>query len=77
MAGIFSQDFFFLVERLFLAEAHYLQTLLHKDYINKTRHSLEHNLRCTYVIMPGGILVTSRAFGFSHGSSIEKQINKM
>ncbi|OAD54940.1 Glutamate receptor delta-2 subunit, partial [Eufriesea mexicana] len=65
------------VRRLFLAEAHYLQTLIFKDYVNKTRHRLEHNLRCTYVIMPGGILVTSRAFGFSHGSSIEKHINKI
>ncbi|XP_017788007.1 PREDICTED: glutamate receptor ionotropic, delta-2 [Habropoda laboriosa] len=63
--------------RLFLAEAHYLQTLIFKDYVNKTRHHLEHNLRCTYVIMPGGILLTSRAFGFSYGSTVQKHINEM
>lgn len=64
-------------KRLFLEETHYLESLIFKDYVNKTRDHLEHNLRCTYVIMPGNILVTSRAFGFSHGSTIEKHINKM
>ncbi|CAK9801290.1 Glutamate receptor ionotropic, delta-2 [Anthophora plagiata] len=64
-------------KRLFLAEAHYLQTLIFNDYVNKTRHHLEHNLRCTYVIMPGGILLTSRAFGFSPGSTIQKHINEV
>ncbi|CAL7933450.1 unnamed protein product [Xylocopa violacea] len=63
--------------KLFLAEVHYLQTLIFNDYINKTHHHLEHNSRCTYVIMPGSILVTGRAFGFSYGSTIEKSINKM
>ncbi|XP_076240309.1 ionotropic receptor 76b [Calliopsis andreniformis] len=64
-------------KRLFLAEAHYLQTLIFQDYVNKTRKHLDHSLRCTYVIMPGSILVINRAFGFSHGSTMEKQINKM
>ncbi|XP_033366158.1 glutamate receptor ionotropic, delta-2 isoform X2 [Bombus vosnesenskii] len=64
-------------KRLFLAEAHYLQTLIFKDYMNKTRHHLQHNSRCTYVIMPGSILITSRAFGFPHGSTFEKRINRL
>ncbi|XP_031832932.2 ionotropic receptor 76b isoform X1 [Nomia melanderi] len=64
-------------KRLFLAETHYLQTLIFKDYVNKTRYHLDHSLRCTYVIMPGSILDTSRAFGFSYGSTIRKPLNKM
>ncbi|XP_076763558.1 ionotropic receptor 76b [Xylocopa sonorina] len=63
--------------KLFLAEAHYLQTLIFNDYIDKTHRRLEHNSRCTYVIMPGSILVTGRAFGFSYGSTIQKSINRM
>ncbi|XP_076160387.1 ionotropic receptor 76b isoform X2 [Ptiloglossa arizonensis] len=63
--------------RLFLAEAHYLQTLIFQDYVNKTRKHLVHSMRCTYVIMPGSILITNRAFGFPHGSIIQKHINKM
>lgn len=62
---------------LFLAEAHYLQTLIFKDYVNKTRNQLDHSLRCTYVIMPESIFIINRAFGFSHGSTMEKYINKM
>ncbi|EFN78995.1 Glutamate receptor delta-2 subunit [Harpegnathos saltator] len=62
--------------QLFLAEAHYLQTLIFEDYINKTRLHLEHQKKCTYVIMPSTILVTSRAFAFPLGSSLEKPINK-
>ncbi|XP_053988095.1 glutamate receptor ionotropic, delta-2 isoform X2 [Hylaeus volcanicus] len=65
-------------KRLFLGEAHYLQTLIFQDYINKTRRHMDHSLRCTYVIMPGNILVTNRAFGFPlNGSIIENHINKM
>ncbi|XP_076680857.1 ionotropic receptor 76b isoform X2 [Andrena cerasifolii] len=64
-------------KRLFLAEAHYLQTLIFNDYVNKTRNHLEHSSRCTYVIMPGSILAINRAFGFSNGSVVEKPINKM
>ncbi|XP_033336449.2 ionotropic receptor 76b [Megalopta genalis] len=62
---------------LFLAEAHYLQTLIFKDYVNKTRNPSKQSLRCTYVIMPGSILDTNRAFGFSHGSTIRKPLNQM
>ncbi|XP_076625656.1 ionotropic receptor 76b [Colletes latitarsis] len=63
--------------KLFLAEAHYLQTLIFEDYMNKTRNRLDHSLRCTYVIMPESILVTSRAFGFPHDSIIKKHVDKM
>ncbi|XP_026667148.1 glutamate receptor ionotropic, delta-2 isoform X2 [Ceratina calcarata] len=62
--------------KLFLADQHYLQTLIFKDYENKTRHHSEHNSRCRYVIMPSGILLISRAFGFPHGSTIKEAINQ-
>ncbi|XP_029037406.2 glutamate receptor ionotropic, delta-1 isoform X2 [Osmia bicornis bicornis] len=64
-------------KRLFLAESHYLQTLLFQDYLNKTRNRLDHNLRCTYVIMPEAILTTNRAFAFSHDSPTKKYINRL
>ncbi|XP_076641719.1 ionotropic receptor 76b isoform X2 [Halictus rubicundus] len=64
-------------KKLFLAEAHYLQTLIFEDYVSKTRNRTDHNLRCTYVIMPGSILDTNRAFGFSRGSIIRKPLNQM
>ncbi|XP_014477402.1 PREDICTED: glutamate receptor ionotropic, delta-2 [Dinoponera quadriceps] len=63
-------------DKLFLAETHYLQTLIFEDYVNKTRLRLEHQKKCTYVIMPNTILVTSRAFAFPIGSSLEAPINK-
>ncbi|XP_076390229.1 ionotropic receptor 76b isoform X2 [Megachile rotundata] len=63
--------------RLFLAEAHYLQTVLFQNYINNTRSHLDHNLRCGYVIMPEAILITNRAFAFPHGSPLTKHINAM
>ncbi|KAK1129910.1 hypothetical protein K0M31_019610 [Melipona bicolor] len=74
-----SKDILQLVstKRLFLAETHYLQTLIFEDYVNKTRQRLDHNLRCTYVIMPGSILTTSRAFGFPLNSTLGKNINLM
>ncbi|XP_067215019.1 glutamate receptor ionotropic, kainate 2 isoform X2 [Linepithema humile] len=62
--------------RLFLGEAHYLQSLLFEDYINKTREHLIHQKRCTYVIMPGAIFVTSRAFAFPLNSTLAKPINR-
>nr|XP_034191723.1 glutamate receptor ionotropic, delta-1 isoform X2 [Osmia lignaria] len=64
-------------KRLFLAESHYLQTLLFQDYLNKTRNRLDHNQRCTYVIMPEAILTTNRAFAFSHDSPTKKYINRL
>ncbi|KZC11826.1 Glutamate receptor delta-2 subunit, partial [Dufourea novaeangliae] len=63
--------------KLFLAEAHYLQTLIFRDYVNKTHNNMDHSLRCTYVIMPGSILSIRRAFGFSNGTAIRKPLNKM
>ncbi|XP_032691216.1 glutamate receptor ionotropic, delta-2 [Odontomachus brunneus] len=62
--------------KLFLEEAHYLQSLIFEDYINKTRLHLEYQKKCTYVIMPSTILVTNRAFAFPLGSPLEKPINK-
>ncbi|XP_043514940.1 glutamate receptor ionotropic, kainate 5 isoform X1 [Frieseomelitta varia] len=74
-----SKDILQLVstKRLFLAETHYLQTLIFENYVKKTRQRLDHNLRCTYVIMPGSILTTSRAFGFPLNSTLGKNINLM
>ncbi|XP_076293253.1 ionotropic receptor 76b isoform X2 [Lasioglossum baleicum] len=64
-------------KKLFLAEAHYLQTLIFEDYVSKTRNQTDHSLRCTYVIMPGSIMDTNRAFGFSNGSTARKPLNEM
>ncbi|KAG7210243.1 hypothetical protein KM043_011791 [Ampulex compressa] len=62
--------------KLFLGDSHYFQTLIFEDYMNKTLKDMDHGHRCTYVIMPGGILLTDSAFGFPLGSPIEGTINK-
>ncbi|EFN61734.1 Glutamate receptor delta-2 subunit [Camponotus floridanus] len=62
--------------KLFLGDTHYLQSLIFADYINKTREGVLHQKRCTYVIMPGTIFVTSRAFAFPVNSTLEKPFNK-
>lgn len=62
-------------KRLFLAESHYLQTLIFEDYVNKTRRHLEHGSRCKYVIMPGSVLVSNRAFAFPLDSPIRRPMN--
>ncbi|XP_070160806.1 glutamate receptor ionotropic, delta-2 isoform X1 [Polyergus mexicanus] len=62
--------------RLFLGDTHYLQSLIFANYINKTRKHMLHQERCTYVIMPSTILVTSRAFAFPLNSTLEKLFNK-
>ncbi|KAI4497556.1 hypothetical protein M0802_007326 [Mischocyttarus mexicanus] len=62
-------------EKLYLGERHYFRKLLFEDYINKTREGLEHNKRCTYVIMPGSILSRNRAFAFPLNSTIVDGIN--
>ncbi|XP_043490724.1 glutamate receptor ionotropic, delta-2 isoform X2 [Polistes fuscatus] len=62
-------------KKLYLGERHYFRKLLFEDYINKTREGLEHNKRCTYVIMPGSILSRNRAFAFPLNSTIVDDIN--
>ncbi|EZA56176.1 hypothetical protein X777_03508 [Ooceraea biroi] len=62
--------------KLFIGEAHYLQSLIFEDYINKTRKHVEHQKRCTYVIMSKTILLTARAFAFPVNSTLVKPINK-
>nr|XP_050848408.1 glutamate receptor ionotropic, delta-2 isoform X1 [Vespula vulgaris] len=64
-------------KKLYLGERHYFRKLLFEDYINKTRQGLEHNKRCTYVIMPGSILSKNRAFAFPLHSTIVDAINKV
>ncbi|XP_035731946.1 uncharacterized protein LOC118445936 isoform X2 [Vespa mandarinia] len=64
-------------KKLYLGERHYFRKLLFEDYINKTRQGLEHNKRCTYVIMPGSILSKNRAFAFPLESTIVDAINKV
>ncbi|KAL6257038.1 hypothetical protein P5V15_011973 [Pogonomyrmex californicus] len=62
--------------KLFLGDTHYLQSLIFEHYINKTREHKTHQMRCTYVIMPSAIVVTSKAFAFPVNSTLEKPINK-
>ncbi|CAL1683662.1 unnamed protein product [Lasius platythorax] len=62
--------------RLFLGDTHYLQSLIFADYVNKTRKHMLHQKRCTYVIMPGTILVTDRAFAFPLNSTLAEPFSK-
>ncbi|XP_036143482.1 glutamate receptor ionotropic, delta-1 isoform X2 [Monomorium pharaonis] len=63
-------------KKVFLGEAHFLQSLIFEDYVNKTREYKEHKKRCTYVITPHALLATNKAFAFPLNSTLEKPFNK-
>nr|ARN17856.1 ionotropic receptor 10 [Cephus cinctus] len=62
--------------KMFLGEKHFVQGLIFYDYIDKSHKGIDEGKRCTYVIMPGHILLKRRAFAYPLGSLINVVMDK-
>ncbi|XP_015606065.1 uncharacterized protein LOC107272912 isoform X2 [Cephus cinctus] len=65
-----------VTDKMFLGEKHFVQGLIFYDYIDKSHKGIDEGKRCTYVIMPGHILLKRRAFAYPLGSLINVVMDK-